>query len=273
MSYKAILLHVDENRSCGERTRIAVDLAVAFEAQLTGFYALNNYPWLSIDSLYMPEIIDQYQRLMAERMRRAADLFRHRTTRSGIAAEWRHTEDVIFCELTTSARYADLLIVGQTDSEDKTSGTPVDLPQVVCLSTGRPVLIVPYLGTFPSVGERILVAWNGSREAARAVSDALPLLQRAKQTHLLSIHPTSEPDIAAADMARFLARHGVEADTVEISAEDSEVGELLLSQASDLNADLLVMGAYGHSRLRELTLGGATRTILREMTIPVLMSH
>jgi nucleotide-binding universal stress UspA family protein len=137
------------------------------------------------------------------------------------------------------------------------------------------VLVVPRYGTFDTVGERVLVAWNGSREATRAVHDALPILKLATKVTVLSIDPERDTGdrIPSADIALHLARHGVAAEGTSTVGLDISVGDLLLSRAADLGADLIVMGAYGHSRMRELVLGGATRHILQHMTVPVLMSH
>jgi nucleotide-binding universal stress UspA family protein len=127
------------------------------------------------------------------------------------------------------------------------------------------------------MGNRIVVAWSGSRESVRAVSDAMPFLRRAKEVIVLAINPRHGPDghgdIPAADISLHLARHGVRADAQDITTDQIEVGDVLLSRAADESADLVVMGAYGHSRFRELILGGATRHLLQHMTVPILMSH
>lgn len=149
-------------------------------------------------------------------------------------------------------------------------------PENLILSCGRPVLLVPYASNERSTGCRVLVAWDGSREATRAVHDALPFMRTAENTTILTVngvHEFERARIPGADIATVLARHGVRVEVadIETGAGDS-VGEILLSVA-DNGADLLVMGAYGHARWRELVMGGATRTILRSMTVPVLMSH
>jgi nucleotide-binding universal stress UspA family protein len=137
------------------------------------------------------------------------------------------------------------------------------------------VLFVPYTGRFRDIGKRVLVAWNASREAARAVSDALPILAQAQSVEVVAFDPdgADHGEVAGADIALFLARHGVKASAARQSAPDIDVGSQILSRVADSNADLLVMGGYGHSRLRELALGGATRTVLDSMTLPVLMAH
>jgi nucleotide-binding universal stress UspA family protein len=136
------------------------------------------------------------------------------------------------------------------------------------------VLAVPYAYERKPVGRRILVAWNGSREAARAVGDAMPLLERAEHVQVAVFRPDAGPgELPGADLAAHLARHGARANVTRHEASDIDVGNLLLSTAFDAQADLIVMGAWGHSRLAELVLGGVTRTILESMTVPVLMSH
>jgi nucleotide-binding universal stress UspA family protein len=125
------------------------------------------------------------------------------------------------------------------------------------------------------VGERVLVAWNGTRESTRAVHDALPMLVRAHSVAVMEVNPKPDetPRIAGADMATHLARHGVRAEVSSIVADEIDVGDAILSRGADLGADLVVMGAYGHSRLREFAFGGVTRHVFKHMTVPVLMSH
>ena len=139
------------------------------------------------------------------------------------------------------------------------------------------MLVVPYAFERRPVGRRVLVAWNASREAARAVSDALPLLKRAGQVDVVAFEPgksgAAHGEEPGADIALYLARHGVKVTVSRVDAPDLDVGNQLLSRAFDLSADLIVMGAWGHSRLRELVLGGVTRTVLESMTVPVLMAH
>ncbi|MSP80209.1 MAG: universal stress protein [Rhodospirillales bacterium] len=178
--------------------------------------------------------------------------------------------------LALSARYADLAVVGQRNSDD--DELEMDkMPDRFILSAGRPVLSVPYAGAFPKVGQTAVVAWDASRLATRAVNDALPILRRAAKVHLLAINPEGgregHGEVPCADIAHHLARHGVKAEASSLRVNDIEVGDALLSRASDFGADLIVMGAYGHARWRELVLGGVTRHLLQHMTAPVFMSH
>jgi nucleotide-binding universal stress UspA family protein len=139
------------------------------------------------------------------------------------------------------------------------------------------VLLVPYAGRFPAVGRKVLIAWNAGREAARAVVDALPLLARASTVHVVSFNPekggADHGAVPGADIAQFLVRHGIKVVVHRQNNGGVDVGNQILSRAADLEIDLIVMGAYGHARMREMVLGGVTRTLLETMTVPVLMSH
>jgi nucleotide-binding universal stress UspA family protein len=171
------------------------------------------------------------------------------------------------------ARRFDLAIVGQVEPD----GSPVQA--TVCESTlfesGRPMIIVPYVQTAPLKLDRIMVCWDGSRPAARAIADAMPFLKRAKNIEVVSV--TSErgkqDEIEGADMGHHLAHHGLKVEVTRIMRGELDVEDVLLSHAADSGADFMIMGGYGHSRLREFVLGGVTRSILRTMTVPTLMSH
>ena len=152
---------------------------------------------------------------------------------------------------------------------------PQIFPERLVLAAGRPVLILPSAGRFPNIGARILVAWDASREATRAVTDAIPMLRLANTVHVMTVNPKhgEHGHVAGADIGFYLARHGVRVEIKTDHGAEIDVGNELLSRAADLDVDLIVMGGYGHSRLKEWVLGGATRTILESMTAPILMSH
>jgi nucleotide-binding universal stress UspA family protein len=141
--------------------------------------------------------------------------------------------------------------------------------------SGRPVLIVPYIQKTPLKLGRMMACWDGSRSAARAIADALPILARAKTVEIFTVtgEAGKDSELEGSDIAHHLARHGVRVEVERQVADDIDVGSVILSRAADSSADLIVMGGYGHSRLREFVLGGATRKILASMTAPVLMSH
>ncbi len=277
-AFKDLLVVLDTSRRCGVRLDVATALAARFSGHLTGLY-VSPPPQVPamIESQLTPELIELQMRTLSEATDRVQELFRRRGEGPGFTSEWRVREGEAGEVATLHARYADVSIVGQVDPESDELGAAGDLPERVVLGAGRPVLVVPYAGTFKTVGQRVLVAWNAGREATRAVNDALPLLEGASKVTVLAINPRGglhgHGEVPGADIALHLARHGVRAEASAIKSDDVDVGALLLSQAADLNADLIVMGAYGHSRLREVMLGGATREILRSMTVPVLLSH
>ena len=193
------------------------------------------------------------------------------------ACEARVVVDEVADAMVQHGRYSDLVVVGQSSREVGFEGVAFDLPQQVLLHGGVPVLIVPCHGAFADVGRRVLVAWKDTREAARALRDALPILKRSERVVLLELGEARRKPIAvelANATATWLAGHGVAAERrTETGAIEVGLGDELLSRAADLGADLIVMGGYGHGRAREWALGGVTRHLLDHMTVPTLMSH
>jgi nucleotide-binding universal stress UspA family protein len=212
----------------------------------------------------------------AENARQAQKQFREAAARHGDAgAEWRASDADAAAAVCLSARYADLVVAAQPEPQDAPEARL--LADELAFSAGRPVLFVPYAGRFAAAGKRVLIAWDGGREAARAVSDALPFLKRAEAVEVAVFDPErgrrNHGEQPGADIGLYLARHGVKVSAHRQSGAGFDVGAQILSRAADTSADLIVIGAYGHSRMRELVLGGVTRTMLESMTVPVLMSH
>jgi len=276
MTYKTILVHVDGGKRCPARVQTAVELAVRFEAHLVGLYAMTRgYGPASRMVVTGPEIVEQQRRLAAEQARQAQATFDGAVRMGGLArAEWRASSDDAIAAVALNARYADLVVLGQPEPEGDSGVDPV-LPRRAVLAAGRPVLVVPYIGPASTLGKRVLLAWNATREATRAATDALPFLQSADEVTVVVVRPAgaSHGEVPGADVATYLARHGVRVKVDTIEAQEVDAGSLLLSHAADLSSDLIVMGAYGHSRFSELVLGGATRTMFESMTVPVVMSH
>jgi nucleotide-binding universal stress UspA family protein len=275
MGLKDLLVVVDNDPACASRIDVARRLAEAHEAHLTGLHVMPR-PVPLYSDIPAPASVETMQRQELEQAAgRAAALFETRTRGTAAPTEWRVVEGHPLDIVTVHGRHADLVVLGQGRDLGEASADLSTLPADLVLAAGRPVLVVPRYGTFRSVGAEVLVAWDASREATRAVHDALPLLCRARKVTVLSIDPedTGEPRIAGGDVALHLARHGVPVQAATLSGADIAVGDLLLSYGADHGIDLIVMGAYGHTRFRELILGGATRRLLQSMTVPVFMSH
>jgi nucleotide-binding universal stress UspA family protein len=210
-----------------------------------------------------------------EQAARAKAAFDRAVSAAGLTgAEWRTSELNAVDAVALHAHYADLIVLGQPRAQDDT-GVAAGFTEHVVREAGRPALMVPYVGTFPSIGKRILIGWKATREAIRSVADAMPFLLQAEAIRVLVIDPRAgEPGaLPDVDIAPYLARHGVEVDVHVDYAAQNDVGNEILSRAADFGADLIVMGAYGHSRFREIMLGGATRTMIDSMTVPVLLSN
>ena len=275
-TYKTIVVDLEPAKRRAERLEIAFGLAEAFDSHVVGLHAPGapGYPTPGLVEGSSMLLQMETERRKQEAERAEAEFRAAAATRK---AEWRHAKGDAVRAMTLSARYADLLVLGQADPynrdfDDRLPGYGAD----VVLSSGRPVLFVPYAGRFDKLGGRILVAWNSSREAARAVSDALPFLERAHRVEIVAFDPQRGGDHGEApghDISLYLSRHGVKAVAAEQTGTGLDVGAQILSRAADMEADMIVMGCYGHSRVRELALGGATRTLFESMTVPVLMSH
>ena len=281
MAYKNLMVVLDADESSRERISYAAALAARFEAHLVGLYLTvssltrDEYALLDIGILDISFFSDPAK--SREETEKTRALFEEVTARQGVSAEWRTASGYPAGMAAMHGRYADLIVMGQLDAYDSQAGLLRARPEEVTMLAGRPVLVVPFTGHFERLGARVLVGWDASREAARAVRDAMPLLARAEAVTVLTIDAEQSPfghgEIPGADIALYLARHGVNAEVERTVSAGIGVGNTLLSRAADYEANLLVMGAYGHSRVRELLLGGVTRTVLTSMTLPVLMSH
>ena len=276
MSYKTILVHMDPGKRCSVRVDVGIRLAQQHDAHLVALHAISPFePPGYVMAEMGPAIIDAQKATAAKELAQSEAAFNKQVSAAGLRnVEWRSAVDDVVEVMTLHARYADLAVIGQTDASG-VSQQPADFPQRLVLSAGRPVLILPSVGEFPTIGKRILIAWNPSREATRAVTDAIPMLQRADNVHVMAVNPKSgeHGTVPGADIGLYVARHGVRVEVRTDHGAEIDVGNELLSRAADLDADLIVMGGYGHSRLKEWVLGGATRTVLESMTVPTLMSH
>lgn len=278
MSYKTIAVYLDDGKHCKARIDVAADLARRFDAHLVGVYSTEPIPPAhALQDPWLAEKLAARSSAASERVALVRALFDARAGEIDSARRELRELDMSAVEAMKTT-YADLIVVGQTDPDEGPLNAPSNFAELVALGVGRPVLFVPYFtNAYPRLGKKVLVAWNASREATRAVSDALPLLQRAERVTVIVVNAKRDRndhvDIPAADISLFLARHGVKVEATQSYSDELSVGDELLVRVADGEFDLLVMGAYGHSRLREIVLGGVTQTLLQHMTVPVLMSH
>ena len=278
MSVKDILVHINVSKHCRSRLEIAAHLAKAFDAHLTGLYTseMSDVPFFMMEEIVakVEPTLRGWWTLKRNQVRDAFEAIRRDT---GVSADWLEVDGDVGAMMPYHARYADLTIVSQVDPEELLPRPEFDVPERVALEAGRPVLVIPYAGTFTAPGRRILVAWNGSAQSARAVKDALPFLQRAERVTVLVINPDGfrkrEDERPGEHLTAHLLRHGVKAEVREFAVDNISVDQLILSHAGDEGSDLIVMGAYGHPRAREMVLGGATRALFKHTTTPILMSH
>ena len=275
--FKDIIAYLNVSKGSEAIADFAVSIASKLEAHITGIamvFVLNT-PGASMG--YLPlEKIEPQQREYEAAAKTARDRFAAATARAGVASapQLLHTSFANAARLFGRiARRFDLAIVGQV----KPDGNAVEamISESTLFESGRPVIIVPYIRKAPLKLDRIMVCWDGSRSAARAIADAMPFLKQAKNVEVVIV--TNErgkrDEIEGADIGQHLARHELKVEVTRITRGDLDVADALLSHSADAGADFMVMGGYGHSRLREFVLGGVTRTILRTMTLPTLMSH
>jgi nucleotide-binding universal stress UspA family protein len=274
---KDILVSVPVGATSNVPVDYAISVATAFDAHLAGvaFVYEPVVPGMVFDGV-AANIINTY-RIESEKAGKAAAVkFEDAVRRAGLAVE-SHLFDSqtagageVFAQF---ARHFDISMVAQIEPG---KDVPEELlPESALFGSGRPVLIVPYIQKAGLKLDRVVVCWDGSRAAARAMGDAMPFLARAKLVEVLTVSRNEEPrdELPGVDIAQHLARHKLKVDFKRIVASDIDVASAILSHAADTSADLIVMGGYGHSRLREFVLGGATRGILQAMTVPILMSH
>ena len=281
MALKDMLVHLDASEQGAARLDLAASLAAAHDAHLVGLHVteIRLPPGLTADAggAALGLVMARLREEDAAEAASAKARFEDRIRRDGLMGEWRAVLGRAVETVAMQARHADLTILGQPQPDSDNARFSEDLLEGVLFASGRPVLMVPYAGRFGAVGSRVLIGWNATREAARAVADAMPFLSGAEEVVLLAINPSQglegHGELPAADMAQHLARHGVKASAQQVVSRDVPEADVLLNTAADLGADLIVMGAYGHSRLRQMVFGGVTRGILSRMTVPVLLSH
>jgi nucleotide-binding universal stress UspA family protein len=267
------------NLSVGKPRDVASDFAVStaalFGAHVSGLALAPEVPIGSLGDSVSTAIFNTYRAEQKAAAEHAVEAFINRARHAGVTFDSRILTEYVpegAAMFGLMARNYDFSVVAQGEPDD--DGIESLTIESALFDSGRPVLVVPYIQKEGLKLGRVMVCWDGSRSAARAVADALPLLQRAAQVDVVTVdRKERRNELRGAQIAEHLARHKVKVDLKSLVAPDSETADVLLSQAADSEADLIVMGGYGHSRLREFVLGGVTRSMLGAMTAPVLMSH
>jgi nucleotide-binding universal stress UspA family protein len=280
MTYRTILVHLNDKRRAEALLEPTIALARQHNAHLIGLHVYASMPAAPVAMPYASKALASVSSFDRRESEELAAIFQRMTAKQPFVSEWRSLK-VPHVDLASvvldHGRAVDLIIAGQTDPDWDLSPL-MDFPERLAIESGRPVLVVPYAGRYPEIGRNVVIAWKATRESARAAFDALPFLVHAKTVQILEIKEgrrRDDPEALAPDttIAAALARHGVKPTVLTSVAAGISAGDDILSRVADAGADLLVMGAYGHSRMRELVFGGATREIARHMTLPTLFSH
>jgi nucleotide-binding universal stress UspA family protein len=279
MTYKTILVHLDAGLRTSARIDLALQLAAVHQAHVAALYTTFH---LQAASFYMMAAAGAYyEQFDAHRISRrnaVKELFHTKARLAGVQSEWHEPPGPPNIEAPRYARHADLIVVGREDPDDADSAVAPLFLENLILGAGRPVLLAPPGTSSFDADSEIVLAWDGSRESTRAAHDALPLLKLAPNVSLIVVDaPDGERGpsrVPGADIATGLARHGVLVETVEVDkVPHRDIGKALIQHARNRKAGLIVAGAYGHSRILEVTLGGVTRTLMETSTVPVLFSH
>jgi nucleotide-binding universal stress UspA family protein len=272
---KTIVVHVAEDAGLEHRLAAAVALAARHGAHLVG---LSTHPF----DLHIPagvrgrgaslSFVREMRQLADAHERTCRGHFDAAIARAGISAEWRRDDHEPMEALALHSRYADVVIVSQTPPSTLENLLTGERPDHLAMTAAGPTLVLPHAKPAATIGERVVIAWRSGREAARTVRDGLSLWRQAKSVTVLTVGPAEQDHLPGSEIAAFLARHGVKVETRSNYADD-EPGEIILQIARETGADLVAMGAYGRSRLRELVLGGTTKYMLSRATLPLWLSH
>lgn len=279
MDFKNLLIHLDHSNGCQNRLQTAFELARNFGAHITGLCVVADYIVPSyVEAQVSVDVIAEVTEKAIARAHATLAEYQKLAEESGVSMDSHVLEGQLIPILREHSKYADLLVLGQ-DQPDDIDNASYGLADALLFEGGCACLVVPHSGNLVAPGQRVLLTWNASRESARALREALPLLARAETVVML----TSEPDDGnsglarghphADELARFLESHGIAAISSGISDPDISATDAIISQAAEMNADLIVMGGYGHARLREIILGGVTRDLLKQTTVPLLLAH
>lgn len=281
MGFKRLAVYIDDDRSVESRIAFAAAIADRHGANLTGVFAVTPDPTTSYaawpglpDSGFMDQLVQAHRDRAAQKIADLKPKFEAATAGMKQRADWREVQGFPQDVMIWAARHVDLVVLPQPDSDDAEAQFNKEAVSDVVMRCGRPVLFHPYIDADPDIGT-VLVAWDGGREAVRAFHDSVPFLAGSKVL-FLSVLAKQQIDAASVndeDLIAFAESHGASAKVDRHVGDNIRVGDIMMSRAADLGANLVVMGGYSHSRFREMVLGGTTRDILTQMPVPVLMSH
>ena len=274
--FKDILVRLDEGASHNIATNFALSIAHRFDAHVAGVAFA--YEPVTPGTLMsgMPATLYEESRIECEKQAKAAVAIFENAARNASVPYSTHMVQApvgdAFAHAAAIARRFDLAVVRQEENDD---GRQDGCIEALLFGSGRPLIVVPYIHKEELKLDRVLVCWDNSQHAARAIGDALPLLKQAKQIEVITVASAGKEgnDVPGADVGIHLARHGLTVSVRNLVAPDIDIADAILSHAADMSADFMVMGGYGHSRLREFVLGGVTHTVLATMTVPVMLSH
>ncbi|MFG0229052.1 universal stress protein [Achromobacter sp. 413638] len=277
--YRRISVHLDQGFDCKRRTQAAIGLAKRHQAELVGIYATSAPPqYYYGESVLMSRALNVMKDLQAQGRDSVQNAFLAAASQADIPAQVRSDDTSPSASVALHGRVSDLIIVSQLNRDDVEAAHENEFVEQTLLTAGRPVLVVPSSGHFPVIGERVLYCWDGSRESARALADAAPVLRMADHLVVLTMDEGAATRGAGSasfdDLASYCEAQGMpRPEHVRRDIKGVGVGSTILNAAADYSADLIVMGAYGHSKLREWAMGGATASILKTMTVPIMFSH
>ena len=274
-----IAIYLGNDNACSRRIDVGLRLAKTHGAEAVGIYPTNGVAGHYYDESIIPQEVRGVLRGRREEFRNSVQKqFLERAQAAGVEAVWRAPAGEADESLALHARYCDLLVMSKAERVDSVAAIIPNLPESVVMAAGRPMLMIPNTGNIETIGQRILYCWDQRREAARAFTDAAPFLEGCKELTVLEVdrdeRDFKEFDLRETDFASYCTSAGYPQPRHLVKKSDGiGVGNVILNTASDVGADLIVMGAYGHSRMRQWVMGGASRTLLTSMTIPVLLAH
>ncbi len=277
MTIKNILVHIDHSEACNHRVKAAIDIAKQHNARLSALFVVPDYFVPSyVEAQISADVITQINDQAIERARETLSAVKKQITDTGLSVDAFVEDGNLVGILNDYSRYTDLLILGQSQTDDP-DNLSESLADHLVIEGGAPCLVIPYIGARQTLGKRVLVAWNESRECARALKNALPILKQAEKVTVLLIKQKSHDEEHSAIQKKvllgYLADHDINANISICIDNHLDAGDTMIAEAIDNDDDLIVMGAYGHSRLREMVLGGATHHLLKQMVVPIFISH